>query len=106
MSSITVSDWKAVTAGRLRGFCTATMGSGLVFREVSIFAKDDGTLTASPPSRQMVGRDGVVMRDDAGRPRYQRLVEFTDGRTAKAWSAAVVGALLAAYPDAAGGDAL
>lgn len=105
MSNITVSDWKAVNSGKLRGFVSASMPSGLVFREIGIFAKDDGSLFASPPSRPMTGRDGVVLRDDAGKVRYQKLIEFTDGRTAKAWSASVVAALLAAYPDAGTGEA-
>ncbi|MHB1527780.1 MAG: hypothetical protein ACYCZN_16215, partial [Candidatus Dormibacteria bacterium] len=90
--SITVSDWRPVTAGKLRGFCTATMPSGLVFREVSIFSRDDGTLTASPPARQMIGRDGVAIRGDDGKMKYQRVVEFTDGKAARAWSTGVIAA--------------
>ncbi len=55
---------------------------------------------ASPPSKPMVGRDGVALTDANGKVKYSPLVEFTSKEIRERFSSAVVEALRAAHPEA------
>ena len=101
VSTMTISDFKPVSAGALRGFCDVTMPSGMVLHRCSIFAKD-GKAWASPPSKQVIGKDGTVRRDANGKVRYEPTVSFADRPTQERWSGAVIEALRAARPEALG----
>lgn len=98
-TQISVTDWKPMTRGTLRGFVTVSMPSGLILREVSI-GQSHGRAWAMPPSKPMIDRNGCVMLDDAGKKRYSPLFEFASAEIRHRWSEAVVAALLAAHPEA------
>jgi hypothetical protein len=93
-----VSDFKTVQAGALRGVFDLTLPSGLVLRGCGLFAKD-GRTWAAPPSRQMVGRDGTVLRNADGKARYEACVSFVDRAPADRWSASVIEAVRASHPE-------
>jgi hypothetical protein len=99
VSAMTIADFKPVSAGALRGFCDVVMPSGMVLHRCSIFAKD-GRAWISPPSKQVIGRDGTVQRDASGKTRYELTVSFTDRPTQERWSGAVIEALRLAHPEA------
>jgi hypothetical protein len=99
MSAITVENFKPISAGAMRGFCDVTLPSGMVLHRCSIFAKD-GKAWASPPSKQVIGRDGTVQKTTDGKARYEPTVSFTDRATGERWSNAVIEALQAAEPEA------
>jgi hypothetical protein len=99
MPSITVSDFKPIRAGALRGFADAHLPSGMILHRCSIFAKDDKAW-ASPPSKQVIGRDGTVQKTADGKNRYEATVSFVDRATQERWSAAVIEALRLAHPEA------
>lgn len=96
---IFVSDWRPLRRDALRGFCTATLPSGMVLHEISVLVSN-GKSWASPPSKPMVDRDGRAMLDDNGKRRYQQLIEFATEEIRDRFSSAVVAALLAAHPGA------
>ena len=96
---MTVENFKAISAGAMRGFCDVTLPSGMVLHRCSIFAKD-GKAWASPPSKQIIGRDGAVQKTAEGKARYEPAVSFVDRATGDRWSAAVIEALRVAQPDA------
>jgi hypothetical protein len=99
VNTISVKDFKPIRAGALRGFADVHLPSGMILHRCSIFAKDDKAW-ASPPSKQVVGRDGSVQRTGDGKIRYEQAVSFIDRATQERWSAGVIEALQAAYPDA------
>lgn len=98
-SHLTATNWKPLHKGSLRGFADIEMPSGLVIREVSVL-ETNGKCWASPPSKPMLDRDGHVMIDDAGKRRYVPIIDFRDRETRAHWSAAVIAALRAAFPEA------
>ena len=99
MATITISDWKPMNRGALRGFCTVSMPSGMTVHEVSIM-QSHGRAWASPPSKPMLDRDGRAMVDDAGKRRYAPIIEFATKDIRDRWSDAIIAALLAEHPGA------
>jgi hypothetical protein len=97
MSAISVRDFKPIRAGALRGVADVHLPSGMILHRCSIFAKDDKAW-ASPPSKQVIGRDGTVQKTADGKARYEATVSFVDRVTQERWSTAVIEALQAAYP--------
>jgi hypothetical protein len=91
--------FRPMQAGALIGFADVALPSGMVLHRCSIFVKDD-TVWASPPSKQVVGRDGTIQRTADGKNRYEPTVSFTDRWTQERWSAAVVEALRTQHPEA------
>ena len=55
---------------------------------------------ASPPSKPMVDRNGVVLKDEAGKVKYSPIVELTSKEIRNRWSSAVIDAMRAAHPEA------
>jgi hypothetical protein len=104
MAGIIVTEWQPLHRNTLRGFLTATMPSGVVLHEVAIHVSENKPW-ASPPSKPMIDRDGVALKNPAGKMRYSPVVSFTDKITRDRWSAAVIAALIAAHPDVLDGAA-
>ena len=102
-NQISVTDWKPMRKGALRGFASVSMPSGMILREVSIL-QSNGRPWASPPSKPMLDRDGRAMVDDAGKRRYSAIIEFASKETRDRWSAAVIVALREAHPEALGDE--
>jgi hypothetical protein len=96
-----VDEWKPMHRATLRGFCKVTMPSGMILADVSVHL-DSGKSWAMPASKPMIGRDGNVLRDQAGKVRYSPIVSFASKELRDRFSVAVIDALLATYPDALG----
>src|SRR5664279_237488 len=84
-----VEDFKLVNSGFLRGFCDVISPSGTVLFRCGIFVKD-GKAWASPPSKQVISRDGTVKRGADGKVVYEKTVGFIDRATETRWSDQVV----------------
>jgi hypothetical protein len=94
-----ITNFKATQSGVLVGFADVALPSGMILHRCSILAKDDKAW-ASPPSKQVIGRDGTVQRTADGKTRYEPTVSFTDRWTQERWSAAVIEALRVEHPEA------
>jgi hypothetical protein len=91
--------FRPMQAGALVGFADVALPSGMVLHRCSIFTKDERAW-ASPPSKPVIGRDGVAQRTADGKTRYEPTVSFTDRWTQERWSNAIVEALRAEHPEA------
>lgn len=98
-TTISITDWKPRRSGSLRGFVSATLPSGLVINEISVFAKD-GKTWASPPSKPMLDRDGKALVDSDGKRRFTPIIEFTSPEIRNRFSDGVIAALREMYPGA------
>ena len=98
MSTVTVSDFKPVVSGSLRGFSQVGLPSGTIMHGCGIFEKD-GRWWASPPAKPALSKDGTVQRDSNGKKRYEPAVSFVDRATEQRWSAAIIEALRATFPE-------
>jgi hypothetical protein len=96
---LTISDFKPVASGAMVGFCDVHLPSGMTLHRCSVFSKD-GRAWASPPSKQVIGRDGTVQRTQDGKTKYEPTVSFVDRATQERWSVAVIAALRLARPEA------
>ena len=97
--SIEVVGFKPVRKGTLVGFCDIVFPElKLKIHEVALHEKN-GSRWAAMPARPWL-KDGVAIRDDAGKIQYSPLFEFEDRPTRDAFSAAVWKALLDFDPEA------
>jgi hypothetical protein len=94
-----ILDWRPMRKNSLLGFAKVEMPSGLVISDVTILTSDRG-FWASPPSKPMIDREGVAMRDDKGKLRYSPIIEFASREIRDRWSAAVIEALDQSHPEA------
>jgi hypothetical protein len=99
MNTIKILDWKPLRKGSLLGFAKTEFVSGLIFSDVPILTGPRGPW-ASPPAKAMIGRDGVVMKDEGGKIRYSSFIEFTSKQVRDRWSSAVIDAMRTAHPEA------
>jgi hypothetical protein len=98
-SAMTVTNFEPMSAGTMRGVCNVTSPSGMVLHRRGIFA-EDGKARASPPSKQVIGRDGTVQQTADGKVRYEQTGSFIDRATGDRWSDQVIEALLIGEPEA------
>jgi hypothetical protein len=64
----------------------------VIIRDIPVFEKD-GRRWCSPPSRPLLDRDGTAQRDENGKIRYARFLEFISRDDQNEWSASVVEAV-------------
>ena len=98
MASLKILDWREMRRNSLLGFAKVEFPSGMIVSDVTLLQGEKGPW-ASPPSKPMIGRDGAVMKDDAGKVRYVPIIEFVDKATRNRWSDSVIEALRAAHPE-------
>lgn len=96
-SAMAVDNFKSTQSGALVGFVDVIF-LGIVMLRCQIFSKDNRAW-ASPPAKQIIGKDGAVLRGADGKVRYEQTVTFVDRPTQERWSAAVIEAFRAAYPE-------
>ncbi len=96
--AIKILDWRPMARNSLLGFAKVEFPSGMVIADVTILKGERGPW-AAPPSKPMVGRDGTVMKDDAGKVKYSPIIEFTSKEIRNRWSDAVIEAMRAAHPE-------
>ncbi len=84
--------------GSLLGFAKVEMPSGMILHDVTILMGERGPW-ASPPSKPMIDKDGVAMRDaSTGKTRYSPLIEFSSKEIREKFSNAVIDGLRTAHP--------
>ena len=66
---VKILDWRPLKKNSLLGFAKVELPSGMVISDVTILTGEHGPW-ASPPSKPMIDRDGVAMKDAAGKLRY------------------------------------
>jgi DNA-binding cell septation regulator SpoVG len=98
-STVRIIDWRPLRRNSLLGFAKVELPSGLVIADVTILTGDRGPW-ASPPSKPMVDRDGIVLRDEKHKIRYQPIIEFTSKTVRDRFSDQVIAALRDRYPEA------
>jgi len=99
VSAVYIRDWRSLRKGSLLGFAKVELPSGMVISDVTILQGDRGAW-ASPPAKPMIGRDGVAIKDATGKARYLPIIEFTTKEVRDRFSASVIDALRASYPEA------
>jgi len=99
MTGFVVESFTPMAKNTLIGFATVRTPSGMVFHDVGVH-RQGGSMWASPASKPMLSRDGMQMRDAAGKARWSPIVSFADKRTRDRWSAGVIEALRQQYPEA------
>ncbi len=92
-----VRDWRPMRRGALLGFVKIATPSGLVMVDITVMNGERGPWCGMP-SKPMLDRDGVAMKDQAGRVRYVALIEFTSKEAREKFSAAVIEALRSSHP--------
>ena len=99
MTTVQIRDWRPLRKGSLVGFVKVEMPSGMILNDVTILSGDRGAW-ASPPSKPMIDRDGLAMKDANGKLKYSPIVEFASKEVRERFSNAVVEALRAIHPEA------
>jgi hypothetical protein len=93
---------RPLVKGAPRGFATVLLPNGLQIADVAIF-ETCGKAWASPPSKPVVGKDGQLKIGPNGRPDYTVIPQWKNRELVDGFSAAVVDAVRAAYPEALDG---
>ena len=103
MSTYRVREWRPLRKNSLVGFAKVELPSGMIIADVTVLTGPHGPW-ARPPSKPMVGSDGVVMKDASGKVRYSPIIEFTSKEVRNRFSASVIEAVQAAHPEALASD--
>ena len=78
----------------LRGFAEINIVDiGMVIKDVALHTKN-GSSWAQPPAKPQI-RDGVAVKDDAGKVQYVPIIEFGSREARDKFSTTVVAAVLA-----------
>jgi hypothetical protein len=92
-----ILDWRPLRRNSLLGFAKVELPSGMIIVDVTILTGERGPW-ASPPSKPMLDRDGVVLRDEKNKVRYQPVIEFTSKNVRDRFSTQVIAALRESHP--------
>ena len=96
-----IEELTAISRNSLVGFARVRTPSGTVFHDVGIYQKE-GKFWASPPSKPKLNRDGVHMKDAAGKGMWTPVVTFSSKEVRERWSAAVIDAVRISHPEVLG----
>lgn len=97
--AVVLIDWTPRSGRTLRGFASVRVGRGMILRDLSVHV-GDGKRWVGMPGKPIVGRDGSVHRDAAGKVKYTPIVEWTDREAADRFRHAVLAAVEAEHPEA------
>lgn len=98
LETTAILEWKAITKGSLLGFAKVQFPSGVIFIACGIYT-GHGRVWASPAGKPML-RDGVAMRDQDDKIKWEKVVDFASREVRNRWSDTVIAALRRDYPDA------
>lgn len=98
-NAVIVEEFTPLCRNTLRGFAKIVLPSGMILSDVAIHVSH-GAAWASPASKPMVSRDGMVVKDASGKVRYVPIVSFASKELRDRFSGAVIEALRASYPEA------
>jgi hypothetical protein len=93
-----ILDWRPVPRNSLLGFAQVEFPSGLIINDVTVLTGERGPW-ASPPSKPMIGADGVALRGENNKPRYVPIIEFASKDIRNKWSNSIIEAMREAHPD-------
>jgi hypothetical protein len=93
---VVLLDWKPLAKGSLRGFARVKLGATLVINDIPVLISN-GRAWASLPSKPLVGKDGVAIRDGSGKQRYAPILEWSIRESSDRFSSAVVDAVRRDY---------
>jgi hypothetical protein len=86
-------DWRPCDRNTLKGFARVKIPSwGLIIDGVAVHAKE-GRSWAQLPARPQIDKDGNIIREDDGKVRYAKIMEFDDKRRSWDFSDAVIEAV-------------
>ncbi len=86
-------------ANMLRGFAKVVAPSGMIRHDVGMCV-DGSRAWATPSSKPMISKDGVTMKDAAGKIRYSPIITFATKEARDRFSRGVIEAMRLAFPDA------
>jgi hypothetical protein len=90
---IAIIDFRPLERNTLRGFAAVKVNAwNLIIHDVAIHEKE-GRRWASLPARPMLDSNRQLMLDDTGKPKYSRVLEFTEREVGDRFSQAVVAAV-------------
>lgn len=103
-SKLRLPKFRPIVKGALRGFAGVELPNGLTIADCPICVSH-GRAWASLPSKPIVGSDGTTLRGDAGKIKYSPILRWRSRELSDRFSAAVVGLIRSAHPDALDGGA-
>src|ERR1700712_2064774 len=93
---LVIIDWKSIRIGGLIGFAKARLGQAMIINDIPVSCAN-GHVFAGTPGKPVIGRDGLVVKNDRGRVTYTPVMEW-EGRAARErWSASVLAAIIEKY---------
>lgn len=95
---VIISDWKPLHRNTLRGFFTVHLPSGMTLHDVALHCTEN-TWWVSPASKPMLDKDGVALRDEAGKIRYSPIISFESKTARQRFNSIVISALQHAHPE-------
>jgi hypothetical protein len=96
--TIKITNWRPARRGALLGYCRAQYPSGVIICEISVVKTVHG-LWAATPSKPRISSDGTVRRDDRGKVLHVKLIDFASSELKHKWSAEIISAMRAQYPN-------
>jgi hypothetical protein len=98
--AIVCEKWTARRSNTLLGFADVLLEqTHLRIHDCAIFEKN-GRRWVMLPGRPMIDRDGVALRDEDGKPKYARILEFDTREAGDEFSRACIAAVLERFPAA------
>jgi hypothetical protein len=96
-SRVKLLEWRPLADGSLLGFAKIQFSSGLIVAEIGIH-RTGSKSWAAPPSRPWFKGTELIL-DEAGKLRWQPLLEFMNHGTRASWSRQCVAAVRAEHPE-------
>ena len=97
---IVCEKWTPRRSNTLHGFADVLLErTHLRIHDVALHEKN-GRRWAQLPGRPMIDRDGVALRDENGKTKYARILEFETREASDDFSRACIAAVLAQFPAA------
>jgi hypothetical protein len=97
MTTTTIKSFAPMRRNSLRGFAEVQLPSGMIVEDVSVHVSS-GKPWASPPSKPMLDRNGVAVRDDKGKIKYAPIISFATRELRDRFSREVITAMTIAHP--------
>jgi hypothetical protein len=92
-NSIIILEWRPVERGSLIGFAKVRLPAWHLTIDGVALHRKDGKRWSQLPSRPMLDSNRQLILDESGKPKYSRVLEFTDREIADRFSEAVVAAV-------------
>ena len=89
-------EFKLVRKGAAIGVARVRLGRALILHDVMVLSSN-GKVWANAPGKPLVGKDGLVLKNDQGKVRYSPIVEWKDKESRERFSAAVIAAVEAKH---------